>query len=100
MTDLIKFKEMPYARPDICAAEQKLTELTAALENPEHRGWVRGVSGKISWGKGFGEEYARMYRKKRKRPDDAFRQDLVKESWNSRSHPSTINQGSISSLNY
>jgi hypothetical protein len=39
--------------------------LTAALENPEHRGRVRGVSSSLGWGKGFAEEFARMYRKKR-----------------------------------
>jgi hypothetical protein len=39
--------------------------LTATLETPEHRGRVRGVSSSLGWGKGFGEEFARMYRKKR-----------------------------------
>jgi hypothetical protein len=38
--------------------------LTAAIETPEHRGWVRSVFSSFSWGKGFGEEFARMYRKK------------------------------------
>ena len=34
--------------------------LTEALENPEHRGRVRGVSSLLGWGKGFGEEFAGM----------------------------------------
>ena len=37
--------------------------LTEALENPEHRGRVRGVSSSLDWGKGFGPECAEMYRK-------------------------------------
>jgi hypothetical protein len=45
--------------------------LTAALETPEHRGWVRGMSRSLGWGKGFGEEFARMYRKKRNKRSDA-----------------------------
>jgi hypothetical protein len=45
--------------------------LTAALETLEHRGWVRGVSSSIRWGKGFGEEFAGMYRKKRNKRSDA-----------------------------
>jgi hypothetical protein len=45
--------------------------LTAALETPEHRGWVRGVSSSLGWGKGFGEEFAGMYRKKRNKRSDA-----------------------------
>jgi hypothetical protein len=32
--------------------------LTAALETPEHRGQVRGVSSSLGWGKGFGKEFA------------------------------------------
>jgi hypothetical protein len=45
---------------------------TAALETPGHRGLVRGVSSSLGWGKGFGEEFVGMYRKKRrnKRSDD------------------------------
>jgi hypothetical protein len=27
--------------------------LTATLETPEHRGWVRGVSSSLGWGKGL-----------------------------------------------
>jgi hypothetical protein len=46
--------------------------LTAALETPEHRGRVRGVSSSIGWGKGFGEEFARMYRKKRNKRSNAY----------------------------
>jgi hypothetical protein len=29
--------------------------LTAALETPEHRGRVRGMSSSLGWGKGFGK---------------------------------------------
>jgi hypothetical protein len=36
--------------------------LTAALETPEHRGWVRSVSSSLGLGKGFGKEFAGMYR--------------------------------------
>jgi hypothetical protein len=35
--------------------------LTAALETPEHRGRVRGLSSSLGWGEGFGEEFAGMY---------------------------------------
>jgi hypothetical protein len=45
--------------------------LTATLETPEHRGQVRGVSSSLGWGKGFGEEFAGMYRKKRNKRSDA-----------------------------
>jgi hypothetical protein len=45
--------------------------LTAALETPEHRGWVRGMSSSLGWGQGFGEEFAGMYRKKRNKRSDA-----------------------------
>jgi hypothetical protein len=45
--------------------------LTAALETPEHRGWVRGVSRSLGWGKGFGEEFTGMYRKKMNKRSDA-----------------------------
>jgi hypothetical protein len=45
--------------------------LTAALETPEHRGRVRGVSSSLGWGKGFGEEFAGMYRKKKNKRSDA-----------------------------
>jgi hypothetical protein len=45
--------------------------LTVALETPEHRGQVRGLSSSLGWGKGFGEEFAGMYKKKRKRSSDA-----------------------------
>jgi hypothetical protein len=51
--------------------------LTVALENPEHPGWVRGVSSSVGWGKGFGEEFAGMYRKKRKKTKE--RSDTEKE---------------------
>jgi hypothetical protein len=45
--------------------------LTVALETPEHRGRVRGVSSSLGWGKGFGEEFTRMYRKKRNERSNA-----------------------------
>jgi hypothetical protein len=45
--------------------------LTAALETLEHRGRVRGVSSSLGWGKGFGEEFTRMYRKKSNKRCDA-----------------------------
>jgi hypothetical protein len=45
--------------------------LTTTLETPEHRGRVRGVSSSLGWGKRFGEEFARMYRKKRNERSDA-----------------------------
>jgi hypothetical protein len=45
--------------------------LTTALETPEHRGRVRGVSSSLGWGKGFGEEFIGMYRKKRNKRSDA-----------------------------
>jgi hypothetical protein len=45
--------------------------LTAALETPKHRGRVRGVSSSLGWGKGFGEEFNGMYRKKRNKRSDA-----------------------------
>jgi hypothetical protein len=45
--------------------------LTAALETPKHRGRVRGVSSSLGLGKGFGEEFAGMYRKKRNKRSDA-----------------------------
>jgi hypothetical protein len=55
--------------------------LTAALETLEHRGWVRGVSSSLGWGKGFGEEFAGMYRKKRnKRSDDHVMMDITFKS--------------------
>jgi hypothetical protein len=54
--------------------------LTAALENPEHRGRVRGVSSSVGWGKGFGEEFAGMYRKKRKERSDAEKEKIIGET--------------------
>ena len=41
--------------------------LTAALENPEHRGRVRGVSSSIGWGEGFGEEFQECTGRRRRR---------------------------------
>jgi hypothetical protein len=56
--------------------------LTAALETPERRGRGRGVSGSLSWGKGFGEEFVGMYRKKRrnKRSDAHDMMDITFKS--------------------
>jgi hypothetical protein len=45
--------------------------LTASLEITEHRGQVGGVSSSLGWGKGFGEEFATVYRKKRNKRSDA-----------------------------
>jgi hypothetical protein len=45
--------------------------LTATLETPKHRGRVRGMSSSLGWGKGFGEKFAGMYRKKRNKRSDA-----------------------------
>jgi hypothetical protein len=58
--------------------------LTAALETPEHRGRVRGVSSSLSWGKGFGEEFARMYKKKRNKTSDAH--DVMDKTFKSIVH--------------
>ena len=54
--------------------------LTAALETPEHRGRVRGVSSSLGWGKGFGEEFAGMYKKKRNKKAGPQMEDLVVEA--------------------
>ena len=54
--------------------------LTEVLENPEHRGRVRGVSSSLGWGKGFGEECAGMYRKRKKRRSDADKEEIVGEA--------------------
>jgi hypothetical protein len=54
--------------------------LTAALETPEHRGRVWGVSSSLGWGKGFGEEFAGMYRKKRNKRSDAH--DVMDKTFN------------------
>jgi hypothetical protein len=45
--------------------------LIAALETPKHRGWVRSVSSSLGLGKGFGEEFSVMYRKKRNKRSNA-----------------------------
>ena len=55
--------------------------LTEALENPEHRGRVRGVSSSLGWGKGFGPKCAEMYRKKKRR-SDADKEEIVGEAIN------------------
>jgi hypothetical protein len=54
--------------------------LTASLENLEHRGRVRGVSSSLGWGKGFGEEFAGMYRKKKNKRYDAH--DVMDKTFN------------------
>jgi hypothetical protein len=58
--------------------------LTAALETPEHRGRVRGVSSSFGWGKGFGEEFVGMYRKKRNKRSDAH--DMMDKTFKSIVH--------------
>jgi hypothetical protein len=55
--------------------------LTATLETPEHQGRVRGVSSSLGWGKGFGEEFAGMYRKKRNKRSDAH--DMMEKTFKS-----------------
>jgi hypothetical protein len=45
--------------------------LIAALQTPEHQVRVRGMSRSLACGKGFGEEFAGMYRKKRNKRSDA-----------------------------
>jgi hypothetical protein len=54
--------------------------LTAALETPEHRGRVRGVSSSLGWGKGFDEEFA----KKRYKRSDAH--DVMDKTFKSIVH--------------
>jgi hypothetical protein len=44
---------------------------TTALETLEHRGRVPGVSSSLGWGRGFGEEFAGMYRNTRNKRSDA-----------------------------
>jgi hypothetical protein len=58
--------------------------LTAAHETPEHRGRVRGMSSSLGWGKGFGEEFNRMYMKKRKKRSDAH--DMIDKTFKSIVH--------------
>jgi hypothetical protein len=55
--------------------------LTAALETPEHRGQVRGVSSSLGWGKWFGEEFAGMYMKKRNKRSNAH--DMMDKTFKS-----------------
>ena len=38
--------------------------LTLGLGNPEHPGRVRGISSKLGWKEGFGEEWSSMYKKR------------------------------------
>jgi hypothetical protein len=58
--------------------------LTAAFETPEHRGRVRGMSSSLDWGKGFGEYFARMYRKKSNKRSDAH--DVMDKTFKSIVH--------------
>jgi hypothetical protein len=52
--------------------------LIAALETPEHRDRARSVSSSLGWGKGFGEEFAGMYRKKRNKRSNGMMNIIVK----------------------
>jgi hypothetical protein len=56
--------------------------LTATLKTSEHRGLVQGVSSSLGWGKGFGEEFTGMYKKKRrnKRSDAHDMMDITFKS--------------------
>jgi hypothetical protein len=45
--------------------------LTVSLETPEHQGRVRGMSSSLGWGKGYGEEFAGIYRTKRNKRSNA-----------------------------
>jgi hypothetical protein len=58
--------------------------LIAALETPKHRGWVRGMSSSLGWGKGFGEEFAGIYRKRRNKRSDAH--DVIYRTFKSIVH--------------
>jgi hypothetical protein len=58
--------------------------LTVARETPEHRGRVRGVSSSLGWGKGYGEEFAGMYMKKRDKRSDAH--DVMDKTFKSIVH--------------
>jgi hypothetical protein len=58
--------------------------LTAALEPPEHRGQVQGMSSSLGWGKGFCEEFAGIYRKKRNKRCDAH--DMMDKTFKSIVH--------------
>jgi hypothetical protein len=58
--------------------------LTVALETQEHRGRVRGVSSSLGWGKGFGEEFTGMYRKKRNKRSNS--QDMMDITFKSSVH--------------
>jgi hypothetical protein len=58
--------------------------LTATLETPEHRSRVRAVSSSLGWGKGFGEEFAGMYRKKRNKRSNAH--DVMDKTFKSIVH--------------
>jgi hypothetical protein len=58
--------------------------LTATLETLEHRGQVRGVSSSLGWSKGFCEEFAGMYRKKRNKRSNAH--DMMDITFKSIAH--------------
>lgn len=56
--------------------------LSGALETPEHRGRVRGVSSSKGWKEGFGPEYEGMWKKKRltsAERDEALRRSILNE---------------------
>jgi hypothetical protein len=67
--------------------------LIAALETPQHRGRVPGVPSSLGWGKGFGEEFAGMYRKKRNKRSDAH--DVMAD----RTFKSTVHALRLSGIN-
>jgi hypothetical protein len=58
--------------------------LTAALETPEHRGRVQGVSSSHGWGKGFGQEFAGMYKMRWNKTSDAH--DVMDKTFKSIVH--------------
>jgi hypothetical protein len=58
--------------------------LTAALETPEHRGRVRAMFSSLGWGKGFGEDFPGMYRKKRNKGSNAH--DVMDKTFKSIVH--------------
>jgi hypothetical protein len=60
----VKKRGITFSNPAVVDVADSVKTL-AALETPEHQGRVWGMSSSLGWGKGFGEEFARMYRKKR-----------------------------------
>jgi hypothetical protein len=67
--------------------------ITAALETPEHQGRVWGVSSSLGWGKGFGEEFTGMYRKKRNKRSDAH--DMMEKTFKSIVHALRLSDNDI-----